>query len=105
MTYHTLVASEELVEAARAWVTKLSLKKESGYPPDSYPNPGIWYLHPLQTVHEVTNYPALAFHNAQLEASAFREEFDEETFEDLTVPKIDMIHKVCSHRPLSRYIR
>jgi hypothetical protein len=39
-------------------------------------------------------YLALAYHNAQLEASAFREELEEETFEDLTVPKIDMIHKV-----------
>lgn len=38
---------------------------------------------------------ALAFHNAQLEASAFREEFDPENFEDLTVPKYDKIHKVC----------
>jgi ATP-dependent DNA helicase 2 subunit 1 len=37
---------------------------------------------------------ALAYHNAQLEASAFREEFDNEAFEDLTEPKIDMMHKV-----------
>jgi ATP-dependent DNA helicase 2 subunit 1 len=36
----------------------------------------------------------LAFHNAQLEASAFREEYDPDTFEDMTLPKIDMIHKV-----------
>ena len=37
---------------------------------------------------------ALAYHNAQLQASAFREEFDTEAFEDLTRPKYDMIHKV-----------
>ena len=37
---------------------------------------------------------ALAYHNAQLEASAFREEFDPESFEDLTLPKVDVIHKV-----------
>jgi hypothetical protein len=37
---------------------------------------------------------ALAYHNAQLEASAFREEFDPESFEDLTEPKYEMIHKV-----------
>ena len=37
---------------------------------------------------------ALAYHYAQLEASAFREEFDPSTFEDPTRPKIDMIHKV-----------
>lgn len=37
---------------------------------------------------------ALAYHNAQLQASAFREEFDPEAFEDLTRPKYDMIHKV-----------
>jgi len=70
-------ASEELAEAAQVWITKLSLKNEIGYPPDSYPN------------------PALAYHNAQLEASAFREEFDDNAFEDLTVPKIDMIHKLA----------
>lgn len=39
---------------------------------------------------------ALAYHNAQLEASAFREEFDPESFEDLTLPKVDVIHKVSS---------
>ncbi|KAJ7637214.1 SPOC like C-terminal domain-containing protein [Mycena rosella] len=37
--------------------------------------------------------PALAFHNAQLQATAFGEEFDAEAFEDLTEPKADMIHK------------
>ncbi|KAI0353683.1 ku70-like protein [Trametes cingulata] len=67
-------ASEELVETARRWIEKLKVKNGS-YPPDSYPN------------------PALAYHNAQLEASAFREDFDPEAFEDLTVPKHDMIHK------------
>lgn len=39
---------------------------------------------------------ALAFHNAQLQATAFGEEFDEDAFEDLTAPKVDMIHKVRS---------
>lgn len=37
---------------------------------------------------------ALAFHHAQLEASAFREEYDPDTFDDPTKPKLDMIHKV-----------
>jgi len=36
----------------------------------------------------------LAYHNAQLEASAFREQYDSESFNDLTEPKVDMIHKV-----------
>jgi ATP-dependent DNA helicase 2 subunit 1 len=36
----------------------------------------------------------LAYHNAQLEASAFREQYDPDSFEDLTEPKLDMIHKV-----------
>ena len=40
------------------------------------------------------SHAALAFHYAQLEAAAFREEFDPEKFEDPTKPKIDMIHKV-----------
>ncbi|KAI0711857.1 ku70-like protein, partial [Cerioporus squamosus] len=45
-------AKDELKEAARKIVDKL-LVKNGSYPPDSYPN------------------PALAYHNAQLEASAF----------------------------------
>ncbi|KIK96288.1 hypothetical protein PAXRUDRAFT_826120 [Paxillus rubicundulus Ve08.2h10] len=69
-----LRASEEVKTAARAWVDKLCVKN-GAYSPDSYPN------------------PALAYHNAQLQASAFREEFDAESFEDLTKPKYDMIHK------------
>ncbi|KAH9043941.1 SPOC like C-terminal domain-containing protein [Lactarius pseudohatsudake] len=50
-------AGKELVDAARALISKLALRNGT-YPPDSYPN------------------PALAFHYAQLEATAFREEFD-----------------------------
>ncbi|KIJ62975.1 hypothetical protein HYDPIDRAFT_114120 [Hydnomerulius pinastri MD-312] len=69
-----LRASEDVKDAARAWIDKLCVKN-GAYPPDSYPN------------------PALAYHNAQLQASAFREEFDAESFEDLTRPKYDMIHK------------
>ncbi|KAG2147725.1 SPOC like C-terminal domain-containing protein [Suillus bovinus] len=67
-------ASDELKDAARVWIDKLCVK-DGAYPPDSHPN------------------PALAYHNAQLQASAFREEFDPEAFEDLTRPKYDMIHK------------
>jgi len=67
-------ASDELKDTARAWIDKLSVKNGT-YPPDSYPN------------------PALAYHNAQLEASAFREEYDPDSFEDLTLPKDEMIHK------------
>ncbi|KAF8214120.1 hypothetical protein K438DRAFT_1956212 [Mycena galopus ATCC 62051] len=44
-------------------------------PPDLYPN------------------PALAYRNAQLQATAFGEEFDAESFQDLTAPKVDMTHK------------
>ncbi|KAF9231369.1 SPOC like C-terminal domain-containing protein [Melanogaster broomeanus] len=69
-----LRASDEVKNAARSWIDKLCIKNGT-YPPDSYPN------------------PALAYHNAQLQASAFREEFDAESFEDLTRPKYDMIHK------------
>ncbi|KAF9522833.1 ku70-like protein [Crepidotus variabilis] len=67
-------ASDEMKDLARAWIDKLSVKN-GAYPPDSYPN------------------PALAYHNIQLQASAFREEFDPDSFEDLTLPKYDMIHK------------
>ncbi|KAF9650204.1 Ku DNA-binding complex, Ku70 subunit [Thelephora ganbajun] len=68
-------ASNQLAEAAESWITKLSLKKESGYPVDSNPN------------------PALAYHNLQLEAAAFREEFNPGTFEDLTLPNYRAMHK------------
>ncbi|KAH8094504.1 SPOC like C-terminal domain-containing protein [Cristinia sonorae] len=67
-------ASDKLKDATRKWIDKLTVKNGS-YPPDSYPN------------------PALAYHNAQLEASAFRTEFDPEEFEDLTLPKTALMHK------------
>jgi ATP-dependent DNA helicase 2 subunit 1 len=35
----------------------------------------------------------LAFHYAQLEATAFREEFDPASFEDSTLPKNDTIRR------------
>lgn len=38
----------------------------------------------------------MAFHNAQLEAAAFREEFDPDQFVDLTIPNSKAIHKVNS---------
>jgi hypothetical protein len=40
-----------------------------------------------------TALSALAFHYAQLEATAFREEFDPASFEDHTLPKNDTIRK------------
>lgn len=67
-------AGKELVDAARAFISKLALRNGT-YPPDSYPN------------------PALAFHYAQLEATAFREEFDAASFQDHTLPKNNTIHK------------
>ncbi|EMD33370.1 hypothetical protein CERSUDRAFT_108161 [Gelatoporia subvermispora B] len=67
-------ANSELEKMARAWIDKITVR-QGGYPPDTYPN------------------PSLAYHNAQLEAAAFREEFDAESFEDLSKPKYDMIHK------------
>ncbi|KAJ3993368.1 SPOC like C-terminal domain-containing protein [Lentinula boryana] len=66
------IASDNLKDKARAWINKTTIK--SGYIPDSYPN------------------PALAFHYDQLEASAFREEFNPDAFEDLTEPNVDLIH-------------
>ncbi|KAM5544081.1 hypothetical protein V8D89_002267 [Ganoderma adspersum] len=73
-----VAASDELKDAARAWIDKLNVKNGS-YPPDSYPN------------------PALAYHNAQLEASAFREDFDAEAFEDLTEPKENVLPDAPVH--------
>jgi len=42
----------------------------------------------------LTTRTALAFHNAQLEAVAFGDEFEPSAFEDLTQPKMKAIHKV-----------
>ncbi|KAF8468534.1 SPOC like C-terminal domain-containing protein [Russula ochroleuca] len=67
-------AGKELIDAAKSFISKLALRNSS-YPPDSYPN------------------PALAFHYAQLEATAFREEFDPASFGDHTLPKNDTIRK------------
>lgn len=44
---------------------------------------------------------ALAFFHDQLEATAFREEYDPDSFEDLTLPPVKQIHKVRGAR---RYI-
>ncbi|KAG6334752.1 hypothetical protein ID866_4341 [Astraeus odoratus] len=88
-----LRASESAKDSARAWIEKLSIKNGI-YAPDSYPNPGEFNSpDDILTVLECFNFEALAYHNVQLQASAFREEFDAESFEDLTRPKYDMIHK------------
>ena len=42
---HPVIASNQLAEAAESWVSKLSLKKDSGYPADSNPNPGNISFH------------------------------------------------------------
>jgi hypothetical protein len=55
-------APGQLVEAAEFWISKLSLKKDGGYPVDSYPNPGSVYYHlfsdtlptSLQLLHTIT---------------------------------------------------
>ncbi|KAF9554568.1 Ku DNA-binding complex, Ku70 subunit [Agrocybe pediades] len=67
-------ASEELTKLALAWIEKLKVR-QGGYDYDAFPN------------------PALAYHNEQLQASAFREEYDPESFEDLTQPKVGPMHK------------
>ncbi|TRM62208.1 ku70-like protein [Schizophyllum amplum] len=66
-------AEKTLVEAAKPWIQKLTIK--SGYPVDTYPN------------------PALAYHNEQLQASAFREEYEPSDFDDQTKPAFDLMHK------------
>ena len=40
LNLNSMTASNQLIEAAESWITKLSLKKDSGYPVDSNPNPG-----------------------------------------------------------------
>lgn len=39
LTYFLYLASDDLKDAARQWIDKLSVKNGT-YPPDSYPNPG-----------------------------------------------------------------
>jgi ATP-dependent DNA helicase 2 subunit 1 len=91
------LASDKLKDAARAWIDKLSVKNGT-YPPDSYPNPGNWSrsLPDVSSICSLFLCIALAYHNAQLQASAFREEFDVEAFEDMTEPNIEKIHKVMN---------
>ena len=36
-----VLATEEAKDSARAWIDKLCVKNGS-YPPDSYPNPGVY---------------------------------------------------------------
>ncbi|VDC04946.1 unnamed protein product [Peniophora sp. CBMAI 1063] len=60
-------ASKDLKAKMEPIVRKLKTKANV-YDPDSYQN------------------PSLAYHNAQLEAAAFREEYDTEQFEDGTLP-------------------
>ncbi|KIJ51081.1 hypothetical protein M422DRAFT_158695 [Sphaerobolus stellatus SS14] len=67
-------AGEKLVHTARAWIDKLTMKNGS-YQPDSYPN------------------PALALFWGQLEAKAFQKEYDSDSFNDLSAPRYDPIHK------------
>ena len=88
-------ASDALQEVAQKWISKLSVKNGS-YPPDSYPNPGrpSHSDRSLALRHSHTDLTALAYHNVQLEASAFREEFDPDEFEDLTLPKYAGMTKV-----------
>jgi len=69
-----IVSRKELTETAQLIVKRLELRGQK-YIPESYPN------------------PALAFHNAQLEASAFREEYDPDSFKDLTLPSYSYIQK------------
>jgi hypothetical protein len=88
-----MVASNQLAEAAESWISKLTLKKDSGYPVDSNPNPGSVCLCLLLIYPNYINL-ALAYHNLQLEKAAFREEFNPETFEDLTLPNYKAMHKV-----------
>jgi len=49
-----LTAPEEIKDLARAWVEKLAIKNGT-YPPDSYPNPGIFFLQRLTPFHDKSN--------------------------------------------------
>lgn len=86
-------AGKELTDAAKSLISKLALRN-SAYPPDSYPNPGkhlSYLLSGTRSTRTITS--ALAFHYAQLEATAFREEFNPASFDDRTLPKNDTILK------------
>ncbi|KAI0077815.1 ku70-like protein [Panus rudis PR-1116 ss-1] len=70
-----LRAADETKDVAVEFVEKLTIKKGGSYDPDNFPN------------------PALAYHNAQLEAAAFRDDFDPTAFKDETLPKYNAITK------------
>ncbi|KAK1219462.1 ATP-dependent DNA helicase II subunit 1 [Marasmius sp. AFHP31] len=80
-TFCALLAQEEKIE-------------EGGWT-----EPAGFHLIPLPFADDIRSAPidkgeiALAFHNAQLQATAFNEQFDPESFEDLTIPKYEMVHK------------
>lgn len=108
-----ILAPKELSRLAETFVLKCSLKDKKGYSPDTYPNPGSSF-HGQQTTQRLsvsesrTNFcvtpspfysVALQFHHEQLQATAFREEYDPETFVDLTLPKYEMFRKVCVASP------
>ena len=86
-------------------VTKAAIKERqlpSGFVPQS------WYVanmpalskRPNPDLFSLSRTAALAYHNAQQEASAFREEFDPSSFVDLTQPNYEIIQKVgLAHTP------
>ena len=88
-------AKKDAVEAAKVIVKKLAIKNGT-YMPDSYPNPGAsgYVAISWVVVDFAVDVAALAFHNEQLEATAFREEYEADSFEDVTAPNYDTIHKV-----------
>jgi hypothetical protein len=68
--------------------------KKGAYEPDSYPNPGrcsSWISGHERWSRVVT---ALSLFWGQLEAKAFQEEYDFDSFSDLSAPRYDPIHNV-----------
>ena len=64
---------------------------------DAYPNSGeliTWKLCHMSKINVSLCSAVLTLRSAHLDATTFSEEFDQESFEDLTLSKVDMIHKV-----------
>lgn len=63
--------------------------KSGKYVSDIYPNPGEL------TIPFVSSLAALQYHQRQLQALAFEEDFDTESFDDKALPKYAGIHKAA----------
>lgn len=86
----SFIASDDLVQAAAAWIKKVRIVK--GYQPDSYPNPSKIFSKPLYILILISI--GLNLFYSQLEALALREEFNPDEFNDQSAPQTELMLEV-----------